>query len=267
MEEILEFCQRVLGVGDAATEAARDAHASGAAGRVELLAAASRACRARSEPSTVATLAIGNGAQSLTSAVAKELALATSQLPERQREALALRERAQLSYEEMGRVMGVGAAAVAPLLARARLRLREERRGAPPLTTATCEQRDRALRALAQRQDGQPLDRDEDGWLADHLCDCESCRQAHAAMLEASVCYRAWSLESTPRPTQVASNGGDEVRDAAPDAPGQAPQAPGETPGQAPDDAPGEAPGDAPAAQAPRWWRRALAALAADARR
>ena len=123
-------------------------------------------------------------------AVAAEVGLATSRLPERHREALALRESLRLSHDQIAAVMAVDTAAVAPLLARARLRLREERRQAP-VALAGCEDRDRALRALARRQDSEPLTGDDDEWLFAHLGGCVECDQAHAAMLEASVCYRA----------------------------------------------------------------------------
>ena len=65
-----------------------------------------------------------DGVGDLPENVAAEMAAATARLPERQREALALREALRLSHEQIGQVMGLEAAAVAPLLARARLRLR-----------------------------------------------------------------------------------------------------------------------------------------------
>ena len=89
-------------------------------------------------------------------AVAGELAAATARLPERQREALALRELLGLSYDDIGAVVGLDPAAVAPLLARARLRLRTALRGdGPPLPP--CDERERALRTIALRQDGEEV--------------------------------------------------------------------------------------------------------------
>jgi hypothetical protein len=85
--------------------------------------------------------------------------------------------------------MEIEQVAVGPLLARARLRLRSERRGTE---IAGCEDRERALRVLASRQDSEPLSHEDDEWLLAHLADCKSCEMAHGAMLEASVCYRAW---------------------------------------------------------------------------
>jgi hypothetical protein len=37
------------------------------------------------------------------------------------------------------------------------------------------------------------LSADDDEWLFAHLGKCAACDQAHAAMIEASVCYRAAS--------------------------------------------------------------------------
>ena len=69
--------------------------------------------------------------------MARELARATARLPQRQREALALRELLGLGYGDIGRLIGIDPAAVAPLLARARLRLRSELRGTASRRPAT----------------------------------------------------------------------------------------------------------------------------------
>ncbi len=211
MDEVREFCQRVLGAGAAAGEAAGEALSSelpapaGAAGRtiwapggvgptdrIETLAAACRACRARALGEAAATPAQHGAAElSLGESVALELAAATARLPERQREALALRELLALSYDQISQVMGIEPAAVAPLLARARLALCAERRGSATEHRA-CAESDRALRALAQRQDSEPLVVDDGEWLPEHLAQCVECDRAHAAMIEASACYRAW---------------------------------------------------------------------------
>jgi hypothetical protein len=131
----------------------------------------------------------------LAAAVARELASATTALPERQREGLALRELLRLSYEQIAQVMDIEPAAVAPLLARARLRFRVERRGSALPATASCGDGERALRLLARRQDSEPLSGEDDEWLLSHLVSCAVCEVSHAAMLEASVCYRAWPRE------------------------------------------------------------------------
>ncbi len=123
------------------------------------------------------------------------MARAASSLPERHREALALRDSLRLSHAAIARAMGIEPAAVAPLLARARLQLRAERRGsAIDAGGQPCSERDRAWRLLALRQDSEPLGADDDAWLHAHLDSCAGCRRAHAAMLEASACYRAWRL-------------------------------------------------------------------------
>jgi hypothetical protein len=189
MDEVHEFCLRVLGPGAEADEAAREAVSEPRGSRVALLAAAARACRARAVEYEAAPVN-GNAPSDLAGAVDAEVRHAVAQLPERQREALALREVLRLSHEQIATVMGIDGAAVAPLLARARLRLRELRRDSPA-APAACDQRDRALRALARRQDSEPLTGEDDEWLFAHLGSCPDCDQAHAAMIEASVCYRA----------------------------------------------------------------------------
>ena len=127
------------------------------------------------------------------------MADATSRLPERHREALALRESLRLSHGQIAQAMGIEPAAVAPLLGRARLQLRAERRGgAIDASGPPCGERERAWRLLALRQDSEPLGADDDAWLHGHLDGCEDCRRAHAAMLEASACYRAWRISERP---------------------------------------------------------------------
>jgi RNA polymerase sigma factor (sigma-70 family) len=197
VDEVLEFCRRVLGPGSAAQEAAAQARESGSADNVTILAAAARACRDRVDASEREGLeeqpAPGNGVSpSLAETVARELAEATAALPERQREALALRELLRLSYEEISRVMEIEPAAVPPLLARARLRLRVQRRGPYAVNSSDCTDSDRALRLLARRQDAETVSEEDGEWLASHLPTCPVCRVAHAAMLEASVRYRVW---------------------------------------------------------------------------
>ena len=126
--------------------------------------------------------------------VARELEAATARLPHNQREALALRELLGLSHEQIAGAMGVETTAVAPLLAAARLQLRTQVRG-PVDQAAACAERDRAVRMMAQRHDSEPLSDAEDSWLLEHLGECVACKEAHAAMLEASVCYRAWQVD------------------------------------------------------------------------
>jgi RNA polymerase sigma factor (sigma-70 family) len=197
MDEVQELCLRVLGEPASTQAAAEQARAGGGEDRIALLAAAVRACREHADPPNGPPPAERTSSSpepaGLAASVAQELALATARLPERQREALALRELLRLSYEQIAPVIGIEPAAVAPLLARARLRLRAERRGAGEEQGAGCLERDRALRVLACRQDSEPLSADDDRWLLAHMAVCPACETAHAAMLEASVCYRAWS--------------------------------------------------------------------------
>jgi hypothetical protein len=197
MDELREFCVRVLGAEDAAS-VATEARSTSAGDPIEQLAAAAAICHARGEPDRAVQddgSAPRAEALPLAEAVAREIASATAAMPQRQREALALRELLQLSYQEISRVMRIEATAVPPLLARARLRLRRELRGGQ-VAAPDCGQRDRSLRALAMRQDGELSDADENGWLLEHLGTCEPCTAAHAAMLEASVCYRGWRADA-----------------------------------------------------------------------
>ncbi len=178
----------------AADQATREARESPNTDRVAILAAAGRACRVLpgdQVPSDVGCSAVGE--IDLTESVACELAAATAKLPERQREALVLRELLTLSHDEISMVMGIEAAAVAPLLARARLLLAAERRGTGS-ERHECAERDRALRALARRHDRERLSANDDAWLLAHLAGCAECDRAHALMIEASACYRAWRV-------------------------------------------------------------------------
>jgi Sigma-70, region 4 len=193
MDELHEFCARVLGAGEAAP-VAEQAGSKDAGDLVGRLAAAAAICHSRGEPARAAE---ADGPDSsaedlpLVQAVALELAAATAKMPQRHREVLALRELLQLSHQEISRVIGIDATAIPPLLARARLRLRHELRGGPD-AAPDCPESERSMRALAMRQDGELSDQHENAWLLEHLGACEPCTRAHAAMLEASVCYRAW---------------------------------------------------------------------------
>jgi DNA-directed RNA polymerase specialized sigma24 family protein len=204
MDELYEFCARMLGDGEAGVEVAQAAREAGADGLADQLRFAIRACRERlaGDPvRDVAGLLAGDGGLSadgeLSSAVARELAAATARLPQRQREALALREMLRLSHEQIGDVIGIDTAAVAPLLARSRLRLRAELRGAP-VAADGCPERERTLRTATLRQDGEPVPAADDDWFIEHLGHCSGCRRAHAAMLEGSVCYRGWRPAPAP---------------------------------------------------------------------
>jgi hypothetical protein len=193
MDELHGFCVRMLGHGEAAEAAERAGRQASEDDRVRALAAAAAACRAHEEAGVETTDERAEPG-SLAEAVARELAQATAQLPERQREALALRDLLRLSYDEVGTVVGLDPSAVGPLLARARLRLRTTLRGeGAPLPS--CDERERALRTIALRQDGEPVSEADEDWLIEHLGHCVGCARAHSTMLEASACYRAWRLD------------------------------------------------------------------------
>jgi hypothetical protein len=187
--ELRELARRILGPGPAAYEAATAALAEPSADRLEAVSRTAIECRRRDGESVSLPLL---RADSLTAAVASELERGNAGLPQRQREALALRELLRLSYAQMGVVMGLEPPAVASLLARARLKLREELRGPYAHETEPCVEREHALRVLARRQDSEPVGASDDAWIFTHMADCPGCERAHAVMLEASVRYRAW---------------------------------------------------------------------------
>jgi len=216
MDDLARFCARMLGDGPAARDAEERARAGADGERTAMLRAAAAAIRQGGEPGAespagatevrdpTAPAIHDSGAEDrttdpagLSAAVARELAAASGRLPMAQQEVLALRELLRLSYDEIAGVAGVEADAVPVLLARARLDLRTELRGAGAPQPA-CDERERALRTIARRQDGESVPPADEDWLIEHLGHCRGCRQAHAAMLEASACYRAWAPPEVP---------------------------------------------------------------------
>jgi hypothetical protein len=204
MDELDELCVRMLGDRDVGAQVAQAAREAGGPDRVARLTHAVRDCRnhtqGRPEPVTPQTgEPAGGGATvvdesgGLAATVAGELARAAARLPERQREALALRELLGLSHQELGEVIGLEPVAVAPLLARSRLRLRAELRGGGMVTTE-CSEHERTLRICTLRHDGEPVTAEDDDWFVEHLGQCAECARAHAAMLEGSACYRGWRV-------------------------------------------------------------------------
>jgi RNA polymerase sigma-70 factor (ECF subfamily) len=129
----------------------------------------------------------------LREAHAEAVRAANALLPARQREALALRELEELSYDQVADVMGMNRNSVAQLISRARLNLRDGlRRGALvsiPAASSDCET---ALPLLALAQDGELADGDRAAWLADHLVGCSVCPVRVEAMAEAGTAYRLW---------------------------------------------------------------------------
>lgn len=192
MDELRAFCVRMVGNGsaaDAAEERARAAAGAHAADRLAMVRAAIGACREGGAGAELEAPAADG--EDLAGAVARELAAATGRMAASDREVLALRDLLGLSYEEIAQVAGLREADVALGLARARLELRTQLRGASA-PVPDCLERERALRTMALRQDGEAVPPADDDWLIDHLGHCAGCGQAHAAMLEAVACYRAW---------------------------------------------------------------------------
>jgi hypothetical protein len=212
MDDLARYCTRMLGDGPSARTAEQTARAGGGE-RTAMLRAAVAAVREGTAPAqepspTDPAPAAGTGTthgdderptdpDALPDAIARELAAATGRLALAEREALALRELLRLSHDEVADAAGVAPAEAALLLAGARLDLRTELRG-PSAPQPDCDERDRALRTMAMRQDKEEVPAAEDDWLITHLGHCRGCRQSHAAMLEASACYRAWASPDVP---------------------------------------------------------------------
>jgi RNA polymerase sigma-70 factor (ECF subfamily) len=131
----------------------------------------------------------------LLAAQQEEIREASMRLPDRQREALALRELEELSYDEIAATMEMNRNSVAQLISRARINLRDELRGtALASVAASSPQCERALPLIAMRDDGQLESGGGDAaWLDAHLAGCDSCRVGVEAMAEAAVSYRAWT--------------------------------------------------------------------------
>jgi RNA polymerase sigma-70 factor (ECF subfamily) len=128
----------------------------------------------------------------LLSSLREQVRLANASLAPRQREVLALRELEELSYEQIGAVVGLNENAVAQLISRARIRLRDLLRGEQLASiAASSPQCERALPLIALAQDRQPGSGEDSDWLQAHLSSCETCKLSRAAMQEAGASYRA----------------------------------------------------------------------------
>jgi len=187
VDELHRLCERLVGAGPAAAEAADEARARGGPERLGMLRAALASCQARAGVGGA-----GEPAAGIAGAVAGELRNALSRLAFQERALLALRDIAGLSHEEIGALLGLDAAGTALALGRARVSLRAALRGEPP-EGGRCGDRERALSAIERRCDGVQLDGPEDDWLLEHLAACAECARAHAAVLEAAACHGAWS--------------------------------------------------------------------------
>ncbi|HVL96826.1 MAG TPA: zf-HC2 domain-containing protein, partial [Solirubrobacteraceae bacterium] len=139
-------------------------------------------------------------------------------LPERERRALALRERDGAGYSAIASALDVPARDVPALLWRARLAVRDGVRAAP-LPAATSDACPRARRLLTLQQDGELTDHDAMVWLREHVQDCGSCRAVRRALREASLAFRAAPEVGADRPPSASAAA------AAPAAPAPAPAA------------------------------------------
>src|SRR4051794_19217352 len=124
-------------------------------------------------------------------ALAARVAGAAAALPEAERTALRRRELDGRGYAEIGAELGIEPAQVAPLLVRARLKVREAVRHAPapPEPTEHCAD---ARAVLCLRQDGGPVSRGELERLREHVDGCDPCRLTRRALREASLACRSW---------------------------------------------------------------------------
>ncbi|HWE10229.1 MAG TPA: sigma factor-like helix-turn-helix DNA-binding protein [Solirubrobacteraceae bacterium] len=193
MDELRRFCLRMLRDGSAAEAAAAQAAGSGGGDRLAALQSAIAECRRVTDAGAGAASPppAARAGAGLATAVAGELASATGRLAAPERELLALRDLLDLSYGEIAAVTGSESDTVAARLAEARLRLRRELRGSG-IAATDCPERERALRSIAARQDDEPAAAADGDWLIEHLGHCRGCGQIHAAMLEATACYRGW---------------------------------------------------------------------------
>jgi hypothetical protein len=197
MDEVYEYCVRMLGAGAVAIHASHEAFVAGGSDRIDRLAGAVQACRSRAGEDVGAGEGSGDAAGTLADSVAREVAEATAQLPADQREALALRDLVGLSHQQIASVLQISPYAAGMLVARARLALRARRRGVDEEPDDSCDDRERALTMIVRRQDREPIASEDEDWVLEHVGSCEACSRVHAAMLEASVNYRAWR---TPDP-------------------------------------------------------------------
>ena len=115
---------------------------------------------------------------------------ANAALAPRQRLVLALRELEDRSYAEIGELVGLKENAVAQLISRARLRLREELRLVEVDRSKLPAECQELLPALSAYLDGQLGGAVAERMLA-HVESCENCQKALVEMREASKLYRA----------------------------------------------------------------------------
>jgi hypothetical protein len=127
-----------------------------------------------------------------TAVTREEVREASGRLPERQREALELRDGGERSYEGIAASLEMSPSAVAQLIAHARINLYDELRGTALASVAPSPDCERALPLIAMREDGQLAPSFDDAdWLDSHLAACERCALAVEQMREAALAYRA----------------------------------------------------------------------------
>jgi RNA polymerase sigma factor (sigma-70 family) len=186
LERLPGLADRELNFGSYLLTAAR--HAS-----YDAIERRKRALPSAEIPDSVIPRAAAADEPALLAAHQEQIRAANELLPPRQREVLALRELDELSYDEVAEIMGMNRNAVAQLISRARLNLRDALRrgalGAIPAGSPDCEA---ALPLLALAQDNGLDDAARADWLAEHLAGCATCRVRVEAMEEAGTAYRLW---------------------------------------------------------------------------
>jgi hypothetical protein len=115
------------------------------------------------------------------------------------RDVLALRHVAGCSYDRIAALTESDRDAVAELLWRARIELRDRLEGSGlGSIAAVAEPCRRTLPLIAMRLDGELDDAGERGRLQAHLRTCGKCRLTQEAMRDADAAYRAWPQEQPP---------------------------------------------------------------------
>jgi DNA-directed RNA polymerase specialized sigma24 family protein len=189
--DVFNFCLRTVGSRDAAATAAR--------------AAFLEVCR---DPQAQLLATARHETAKLVDGPLDDADTVSSPLPVREanarldvpyREVLALRDLLGCSYDEIARILDTDRAAVAELLWRARLGLRDELKGSRLMSIApvgaSCR---RALALIVMGWDSELHDGDGRDWLQRHLRTCGKCRVSQEAAREASVTYRAWRPAAPP---------------------------------------------------------------------
>ena len=191
LERLPSLGERELNFGSYLLTAAR--HAS-----YDAIERRKRATPAAEIPDSAVPVAAGETADgpepsALRAVHQEQIRVANEGLPPRQREALALRELEDLSYDEVADIMGMNRNSVAQLISRARINLRDGlRHGALVSIPAASPDCETALPLLALAQDGELDDATSADWLARHLVGCATCRVRVEAMQEAGAAYRLW---------------------------------------------------------------------------